>query len=157
MRYFCVAHHAATANRMLHLGRIWLAIEGICHPWVTRAVIDPPLQVGNQFRVSHRLSIVVAAVRIKAGVEVINYAMEIRLRAERLLGEMLAKTERNKGGQPEQKRSTGSFVEPVDRTPTLPELGLRTPTLPELGLDKKLSSRAQTLATIPEPRTVPLL
>lgn len=60
-------------------------------------------------------------------------AAELRIRAERRLGEMLARTERNPGGNP-----TGSRSEPV------------APTLSEIGIDKKLSSRAQKLASISE-------
>ena len=44
-----------------------------------------------------------------------------------------------KGGQPYQKKPTGSPVEPV------------APTLAAAGIDKKLSSRSQKLAAIPEP------
>ena len=58
-----------------------------------------------------------------------------RIRAERRLGELLAVTTKDPGGQPRHRKSTGSKREPV-----------KTPTLAESGIDKKLSSRAQKLA-----------
>lgn len=68
-------------------------------------------------------------------------AAEIRFRAERRLGEMLAAQPLSKGGDPTKakpsRKGTGSKKEPV-------------PTLKELGLGKKLSSRAQKLAAVPE-------
>lgn len=64
-------------------------------------------------------------------------AAEIRIRAERRLGEMLSASELQKGGRPPQK--TGSSKEPVS-----------SPTLAEAGIDKKLSSRAQKLAAVPQ-------
>ena len=67
-------------------------------------------------------------------------AAEIRLRAERRLGEMLRDQKATvglaKGGQPYQ--STGAKTEPV------------APTLADAGIDKKLSARAQKLAAVPE-------
>src|SRR5258708_5807123 len=60
-------------------------------------------------------------------------AAELRIRAERRLGEMLKATERHRGGRPE----TGTDKEPVS-----------TPRLEDIGIDKKLSSRAQKLASI---------
>lgn len=71
-------------------------------------------------------------------------AAEIRFRAERRLGELIQAQKETvglaKGGQPYQSAPTGSAEEPVDRAPTLAEAGI----------DKKLSSRAQKLAAIPE-------
>ncbi len=69
-------------------------------------------------------------------------AAEIRIKAERRLGELI-KAQREtvglaRGGQPYQ--STGADEEPVDRPPTLAEVGI----------DKKLSSRSQKLAAVPE-------
>lgn len=70
-------------------------------------------------------------------------AAEIRFRAERRLGELIRAQKETvglaKGGQPYQA-STGSDKEPVDRAPTLAQAGI----------DKKLSSRAQKIAAIPE-------
>lgn len=69
--------------------------------------------------------------------QMMHDAAELRDVAERRLGEMQREQPKAKGGQPYQ--ATGSKLEPV------------TPTLKDLGIDKKLSSRAQKLAAIPEP------
>ncbi len=65
-------------------------------------------------------------------------AAEIRIRAERRMGEMLAESELQKGGRPAEK--TGRDERPVSKTPTLAEVGI----------SKDLSSRAQKLAAVPE-------
>ncbi len=69
-------------------------------------------------------------------------AAEIRIRAERRLGEIIKQqketTGLNKGGR---RHSTGSPEAPVDALPTLADAGI----------DKKLSSRAQKMAAVPEP------
>jgi len=69
-------------------------------------------------------------------------AAEIRIRAERYLGGMIQQQKETvglaTGGQPYQ--ATGSKSEPVDRPPTLAQVGI----------DKKLSSHAQKVAAIPE-------
>lgn len=71
-------------------------------------------------------------------------AEEIIVRAERRLGEMVIHIKQTtglaQGGRPYQDRFTGPDLEPVARPPTLDELGI----------DKKLSSRAQKLASISE-------
>ena len=52
-------------------------------------------------------------------------------------GELLRETEKNKGMAGGGKRTaSGTFTEPLDTTPTLASLGI----------DKKLSSRAQSLS-----------
>lgn len=73
-------------------------------------------------------------------------AAEIRMRAERRLGEML-KGQRetvglNKGAAAGGKKGAprGSFVEQRDQSPTLADVGI----------DRKLSMRAQKIAAIPE-------
>jgi hypothetical protein len=70
-------------------------------------------------------------------------AAEIRIRAERRLGEMIALQKKTVGLNQGAKGSsvTGSIKTPVkdDR-----------PTLAEAGVDKKLSARAQKMAAIPE-------
>ncbi len=80
-------------------------------------------------------------------------AAEIRMRAERRLGEILAAQKalprENGGGMNRGAKGTktititGSKKEPVMDP---------TPTLAELGIDKKLSSRSQKLAAVPEPK-----
>jgi len=62
-------------------------------------------------------------------------AAEIRIRAERKLGELIA----------EQKRGDGLAKPGPKSVPT----GNRIPTLAEAGIDKKLSSRAQKMAAVP--------
>jgi hypothetical protein len=80
-------------------------------------------------------------------------AAEIRMRAERRLGELLAAQKAlpreqgggmNKGASAGGKKESprGAFTEPRDQTPTLAELGI----------DKKLSSRSQKFAAVPEPK-----
>ena len=64
-------------------------------------------------------------------------AAEIRIRAERRLGEMLADSDLQKGGRPAEK--TGRDERPVSKPPTLAESGI----------SKDLSSRAQKLAAVP--------
>jgi hypothetical protein len=73
--------------------------------------------------------------RIDAGNDAINYASEIRLWAERKLGELLKKTPKNEGAKGLKGGGTrGSKKEPRVQ---------QTPTLAESGISKKLSSRAQ--------------
>ena len=69
--------------------------------------------------------------------EMIQRTKSVKLQAERKLGEILAAMPKATGGKPYQ--ATGSEVEPVDRAPTLADLGI----------DKKVSARAQKLAALP--------
>jgi len=69
-------------------------------------------------------------------IEFVNWAAEIKLRAERKLGELLKETERAKGGRPPEQKPLTSCQE--------------FPTLPELGVSYKQSSRWQRIASIPE-------
>jgi hypothetical protein len=70
--------------------------------------------------------------------ELIQYATEIKVRAERRCGELLATTEKNRGAA----GSTQSIaVERCDRD---------TPTLASMGLTKDESSRYQQLAAMPD-------
>lgn len=66
-------------------------------------------------------------------------AAEIRWRAERRLGELLAEQKANGGLATGHRFTGGSDSEPP-----------AAPTLAELGIDKKLSSRAQQTAAIPD-------
>jgi hypothetical protein len=72
------------------------------------------------------------AQRARLGMVAQNRCAELRLRAERKLGQYLADTARNSGGRPK----------PVPR-------GNGFPTLDDLGITRKLSHRAQRLAEIP--------
>lgn len=90
----------------------------------------------------------VYAKRIHASRETSNSAAEIRLRAERRLGEILRSAPKNPGtagriiGPGRGKKNGGSKTE-------LPFSEI--PTHADTGVDKKLSSRAQMLAETPEP------
>jgi len=68
-------------------------------------------------------------------------AAEIRIRAERRLGELMAAQKAAvgvaKGGQPHQRRSTG-----IQNTPV-------APTLADAGIDKNLAKRARSYAAVP--------
>lgn len=68
--------------------------------------------------------------------DLIQYATEIKVRAERRCGELLSKTEKNTG-----VRHVGSAVERCDHR--------KTPTLADMGLSKDESSRYQQLAAMP--------
>ena len=69
-----------------------------------------------------------------------NMIAEIRLRAERRAGELIAEMPKATGGQPYQK-STPDTVSGVDAAPSLAALGI----------SHKQSSRFQAVASIPEP------
>jgi hypothetical protein len=76
------------------------------------------------------------AKRINAGVEAQNRCAEIRLRAERRMGEELEKLEKQGPGQYQQRSD--------DATVAIP------PTLAEIGVTKDQSSRYQQIASLPE-------
>lgn len=75
----------------------------------------------------------------KLGLENQNEAAEVKIRAERKAGEMLAKMPKNKGA--DGSISTGNSVLPVMDD---------APTLSDLGIEKMQSSRWQTIARLPE-------
>jgi N6-adenosine-specific RNA methylase IME4 len=77
-----------------------------------------------------------AARQARAGVELENAAMEVRLRAERRAGELLVAIPKNAGGRPR----TGPRVVRV----------FSEPTLAELGVSKRQSSTFQQVAGVPE-------
>lgn len=78
------------------------------------------------------------AKQARLGIEMQNDAAEIKLRAERRAGEMLAVMEKNGGGRPAENRS---------RAVT----GL-SPKLEDLGVTKNQSSQWQQMASVPEDR-----
>jgi hypothetical protein len=80
----------------------------------------------------------VYAKRVEASIITVNHAAEIKIRAERLLGEMLAQTPKNTGA-----KGIGKSVLP---------LGKRTPKLDSVGISHKQSARSQKLASIPAPQ-----
>lgn len=77
--------------------------------------------------------------------ELIQYATEIKVRAERRCGELLRVTEKHQGGRPRENQShdTTGFagVEILTARPA--------PTLSDMGLTKDESSRYQQLAAMP--------
>jgi hypothetical protein len=76
--------------------------------------------------------------RTHASAEAVNQATEIRLLAERQMGEFLKAMPKSEGGRPKE---TGAREEPVlDTAPA---------TLADMGITKKQSARAQKLAEIP--------
>lgn len=76
--------------------------------------------------------------RVKLSQDVIDHATEIRIRAERRLGELLRETYRARGGG--DKRSPDHLSLPSTGDPS------GAPTLADLGVSRDLSSRAQRLA-----------
>lgn len=83
--------------------------------------------------------------RTNASAETVNRATEIRLLAERHMGEFLKGMPRNRGSMVTFKGrdSSGSHIA------SQPENS--TPTLKEMGIERHESSRAQKLADIPAP------
>ena len=83
-----------------------------------------------------------AAARVARNKQLEVDAAEIRFRAERRLGELIAAQRETvglaKGGQPYQ--STGSKADPVEAAPTLAEAGI----------DKHLADRARKMAAVPQ-------
>jgi hypothetical protein len=73
--------------------------------------------------------------------ELIGYATEIRLRAERRAGELLKEMEKNKGARSQSHPKTGSSKQ---RPPVTDD----TPKLSDLGVSKTQSSRWQKLADL---------
>ncbi len=69
-----------------------------------------------------------------------NWASEIRIRAERRLGEML-KAQKKSGGMRDGGTAMKARSQPNTEFPTK---------LSELGISKSLSSRAQAIAEVPE-------
>lgn len=119
MKWLDLRSHRASARMGLHIERV-----------VDCALTLPSRLAG------------LAAVRVDAYArqakdsELIQYATEIKVRAERRCGELLAKTEKKRGAA-----GIGtSAVQRDDRTP---------PTLDEMGLTKNESSRYQQLAAMP--------
>lgn len=93
--------------------------------------LDDVLQIRDQ---AEALRVYVKAV--SESLDAANMAAEIKLRAERKAGEMLAAMEKPKGGRPSE---TSNSVLPVS-----------VPSLDDLGIDKMQSSRWQREAKVPE-------
>lgn len=93
----------------------------------------------------------VYAKQAKLGSQAILYASQVKMKAQRLLGEMLKNSSKNKGGRP---KISGYTSEPVKNTePQLSDLEDNSePTLADLGLTKRESVEAQILAEM-DPET----
>ena len=76
----------------------------------------------------------------KLGLENQNEAAEIKLRAERKAGEMLARMPKAQGGEHYHSEPTGSTMQPVVTPPTLAEIGIK----------KTQAHRWQTIAKLPD-------
>lgn len=121
-----LARSGANESLPATITRIERAIEAAATPEQIRKVIalaDAAVAFANTYFKEQR--------------EMIQRAKSVKLQAERKLGEILAAMPKATGGKPYQ--ATGSEVEPVDRTPTLADLGI----------DKKVSARARKLAALP--------
>jgi N6-adenosine-specific RNA methylase IME4 len=80
-------------------------------------------------------------------------AAEIRLRAERRLGQMLAEQKKTVGMQSGARGRKGAGTRGSKKEPHVDA----PPMLSEAGIDKKLSARAQKLAAVPEEKLEELL
>jgi hypothetical protein len=78
------------------------------------------------------------------GLEAQNHAAEIKLRAERRAGELLAGLEKNTG-------TRGQLVGPGVIGPSTVQAPMERPKLADLGISHTQSSRWQTVAAVPEP------
>ena len=78
------------------------------------------------------------AKQVGESLEVQNDICEIKLRAERRMGEMLKEMPKSKGGEQHHKEPTGNIVSPVQ------------PTLQDMGIEKHESARYQKIADLSE-------
>ncbi len=91
----------------------------------------------------HDKAVAIAAYAKQAkDTDLINWAVEIKVRAERRAGELLKAMPKNVGGNPQL---TGSKKEPLGKSKQ------ETPTLAQHGISKKESMTWQKLADIPAP------
>lgn len=107
-----------------------------------RQALAEAVAVDEVLSIRDRARALEAAARIAKDGDLERHAAVIRLRAERRLGEMIAEQKAtvglNRGGRPKTRADEERVTDPV-------------PTLAEVGVDRKLSSRAQKLAAVPEP------
>ncbi len=82
------------------------------------------------------------ALKVKASQESVDYATELRLRAERSLGAMLRDSERARGARCKGGTAGG-------QRPVVEHDDSRSPTLTDLDITRDESSRAQRLAALP--------
>ena len=81
------------------------------------------------------------------GTESLNYATEIKLRAERRLGEMLTQAERGKAGRP--SKEIAARVSAISQSAETPPI-VYGPAIKELGITDRTARRWQTEAKVPE-------
>lgn len=94
-----------------------------------------------------RYQVMAAYARQAKDSELIQYATEIKVRAERRCGELLRATEKNVGARMNGRTTDGvSVVERCDSR--------ETPTLSDMGLTRDESSRYQQLAAMPAERSL---
>jgi N6-adenosine-specific RNA methylase IME4 len=96
------------------------------------------LEVKNVMELAHAAGIY--AKRLNASTETINYAAEIRLRAERKLGEILKATPKATGTKGQGRPKIGGSI----KEPPIAQ----APKLSDIGISKKVSSRAQQMASL---------
>src|SRR5215469_12652614 len=109
------------------MSRFLISIDGALQALAEARAPEQLIDLANTAETLRRY-----AQRARLGMAAENRCAEIRLRAERKLGQYLAGTPRNSGGRPK----------PIP-------LGNGFPTLEDLGTTRKLSHRAQRLAAIP--------
>ncbi len=111
--------------------------EAACAALAAAKTVDEAKEIGN------RAEALRAYARQAKNRELEVDAAEIRMRAERRLGELIRAQKETVGlAPPGRPKKNGSSSEPISRPPTLAQAGI----------DKKLSSRAQKLAAVPEDR-----
>lgn len=111
--------------------------DAACRAIAEAKAIDEVMQIRD------KAAAITAAARIAKNHGMEIDAAEIRIRAERRLGEMIEEQKRTVGLNQGAK---GSIVTGSERVPVKDE----RPTLASVGIDKKLSSRAQAIAAIPQ-------
>ena len=96
----------------------------------------PHSSAGNASGRDDQHEAVAAYARQAKDTELVQYATEIKVRAERRCGELLEKAPKNVGGRPSENQSHDATT--------------LAPTLTDLGITKDESSRYQKLAAMPE-------
>ena len=99
-----------------------------------RAALDAARRVDEVKDIRDKAQAMAAYARQAKDTELVAWASEIKVRAERRAGEMLAEMPKHSGGNPNLSRSTTGSP----------------PTLEDLGVSRDQSSRWQKLAAIPE-------
>ncbi|SDC38569.1 MT-A70 [Bradyrhizobium brasilense] len=112
--------------------------DAACRAIAEAVAVDEVMQLRDQADMMR------AAARIAKNRNLEIQAIELRMRGERKLGELIKAQKETvglaKGGTPYRDSSTRTQSEQVENRP---------PTLEEAGIDRKLSSRAQKMATMP--------